>query len=51
MTWPPQSPDLTPIEKVWDELDYRVKEKQPTIAQNIWELLQDFWKSISSEVG
>jgi transposase len=33
MTWPPQSPDLSPIETVWDELDRRVKEKQPTSAQ------------------
>uniref|UniRef100_A0A4W5N7G5 Tc1-like transposase DDE domain-containing protein n=1 Tax=Hucho hucho TaxID=62062 RepID=A0A4W5N7G5_9TELE len=32
MTWPPQSPDLNPIEMVWDELDRRVKEKQPTSA-------------------
>ena len=46
MTWPPQSPDLNPIEMVWDELDHRVKEKQPTSAQHMWELLQDFWKSI-----
>ena len=28
MTWLPQSPDLNPIEIVWDELDRRVKEKQ-----------------------
>ncbi|CDQ73304.1 unnamed protein product [Oncorhynchus mykiss] len=32
MTWSPQSPDLNPVEMVWDELDCRVKEKQPTSA-------------------
>ena len=41
MTCPPQSPDLNPIEMVLDELDRRVKEKQPTSAQHMWELLQD----------
>ncbi|XP_052329357.1 SH2 domain-containing protein 5-like isoform X3 [Oncorhynchus keta] len=36
MTWPPQSPDLNPIEMmVWDELDRRVKEKQPTSTQHM----------------
>ena len=35
MTWPPQSLNLNPIEMVWDELDRRVKEKQPTSAQNV----------------
>ena len=34
MTWPPQSADLNPIEMVWDELNRRVKEKQPTSAQH-----------------
>ena len=51
MTWPPQSPNLNPIEMVWDELDRRVKEKQPTSAQNMWEILQDCWKSILGEAG
>ena len=49
MTWPPQSSDLNPIEMVWDELDRRVKEKQQTSAQHMWELLQDCWKSIPGD--
>ena len=35
MTLPSQSPNLNPIEMFWDELDRRVKEKQPTSAQHI----------------
>ena len=27
MTWPPQSPDLKPIEMVWDELDLQSEGK------------------------
>ena len=49
MTWPPQSHDLNPIEIVWNELDRRVKEKQPTSAQYMWELLQDCWKIIPGD--
>jgi hypothetical protein len=49
MTWPPQSPDLKPTEMVWDELDRRVKEKQPTSAQYMWKLIQDCWKSNPGE--
>ena len=45
MTWPPQSPDIKPVEMVWDELDCRVKEMQPTSAQHMWELLQDCRKA------
>jgi hypothetical protein len=45
MTWPQQLPDLNPS-MVWDELDCRVKEKPSTSAQNMWELLQNCWKSI-----
>ena len=40
-----------PIEMVWDELDRRVKEKQPASAQCMWELLQDCWKSLPGEAG
>ena len=50
MTWLPQSPDLNSIEMVWDESE-KVKEKQPTSAQHMWELLQDGWKSIPGQAG
>ena len=33
------------------KLDRRVKEKQPTSAQHMWEILQDLWKSIPHEAG
>jgi hypothetical protein len=51
MTWSPQSLDLNKIEMVWDESDCRVKEKQSTNAQHMWELLQDCCKSIPGEAG
>ena len=51
--WPGlhKSPDFNLIEMVWDELDCREKEKQPTSAQHMWELLRDSWKSIPCESG
>ena len=51
ITSPPQSLDLNTIEMVWNELDRRLKEKQPTSVQHKWELLQDCWKSIPGEAG
>jgi hypothetical protein len=50
MTWPPQSKDVNPIEMVWDELDGRLKEKQPTNAQHMWDLLPDCWKIIQNHL-
>ena len=35
MTWTPQSPDLNPIEIVWDELGRRAKKKAATIDQHM----------------
>ena len=49
MIWPPQSPDLNPIELVWNELDRKVKAKQPTSAAHRWQLLQEAWQNISPD--
>ena len=50
MTWPQQSPDLNPIEMVWDELDRRMKAKQPTSAQHMWELIHDCGKAFQLQL-
>uniref|UniRef100_A0A672IVI6 Transposase Tc1-like domain-containing protein n=1 Tax=Salarias fasciatus TaxID=181472 RepID=A0A672IVI6_SALFA len=49
MECPAQSPDLNPIELVWDEIDRRVKAKQPTSATHLWELLQQTWEELSED--
>lgn len=46
MTWPPQSPDLNPIELLWEEMDRRVRLKGPTSKSHMWEILQESWNEI-----
>lgn len=49
MIWPPQSPDLNPIELLWDELDRRVREHCARSQQQLWEHLQEAWNAIPVE--
>ena len=46
LPWPSFSPDLNPVEHLWDELEHRVKKYQPKNAQQLKDLLQDEWKNI-----
>ena len=48
MSCPVQSADLNPIEQVWDELDRKLRTKQPTRAAYHWQLLQESWVELSS---
>lgn len=47
MTWPPQSPDLNPIELLWDQLDRQVRECCPTSQEDLWRKLQEEWQKIT----
>ena len=43
MTWPPQSPDLNPIENLWATIKRRVypADKQYTSQEQLWEAIKD----------
>jgi hypothetical protein len=49
MEWPAQSPDLNPIELLWEHLDRMVRKKCPSSQSNLWEVLQEAWGEISSD--
>src|SRR4029434_6641870 len=47
--WPAQSPDLNPIELLWEQLDRMVRKKCPSSQSNLWEVLQEAWGEISTD--
>ena len=53
MDWPPRSPDLNPIENVWDLLGRRLRQVR-NFAQNLSELgdmlVQSWWRIITQVV-
>ena len=49
LAWPPYSPDLTPIEHMWDELDRRVRKRRnppPATLAQLRNALIDKWNNI-----
>ncbi|KAH0812694.1 hypothetical protein GEV33_010097 [Tenebrio molitor] len=49
MAWPFQSPDLNPIEKLWDQLDRKVRKECVTSKENLQRALQREWNNIQQE--
>lgn len=51
MEWPARSPDLNPIEHIWDELKRRVRERNPapTRIQDLQAAIQEEWEAIPQE--
>ena len=49
MDWPPQSPDMNPIENLWGDLKIAVRRHQPTSKAQLKAVLQDDWQRIAPE--
>lgn len=46
---PPQSPDLNPIEHLWEEVDRKIRQQSITSVETLKKAIQLAWSKISSE--
>ncbi len=51
LKWPPQTPDLNPIEHLWDvvEREIHIMDVQPTNLQQLRDAIMSIWTNISEE--
>ena len=49
MEWPAQSPDLNPIENLWEQIGTKVKLQNPTSHMDLWSEVETAWDQIESE--
>src|SRR5690606_4573785 len=48
LKWPAQSPDINPIEHLWEHLKRRLEtyEEDPKSQQELWEQVEKEWKNM-----
>ena len=49
LNWPAQSPDLNPIENLWNDVKVKVGQKKYKNCNELWEAVQEAWNSIPLE--
>lgn len=49
MEWPPQSPDMNPIELLWEEFDRQLRLIYPTSGKSMFHCLKMVWDNIEAE--
>ena len=49
MKWPAQSPDLNPIENLWNAIDRVIKCQKPSTLHELFDCIQQNWMQLSPE--
>ena len=52
LPWPAQSPDLNPIENLWDELERQIRKHKPLPKNpnDLWHILQEEWSKLDENI-
>ena len=50
MRFPPQSPDVNPIEDFWKHLKQEKVKHNPTSLNSLRDVINDCWKNIKTDV-
>ena len=48
MKWPPQSPDINPIENVWRIIVEKAQNRNSQNIDDLWGFLKEEWESITT---
>ena len=48
MKWPSQSPDVTPIEHVWEIIGEKAQNRNSQSIDELWGFLKEEWESITT---
>ena len=50
LEWPEQSPDLNPIENLWEEVDRNINRSTATNLDRLWVEIKAVWDAITPEL-